>query len=396
MTRSGWLLAAAAVGLLVLGRLLGLTDLFLFGAVLGCLVLACLVWVFSHRPLLEVTRHLHPSRVSVGSQSRVELTIANLGHHRSPVMALRDPVSGTAGAEILLAPLAPGQEISSTYHLPTTRRGLLQVGPLEVRTLDPFGLTRLVRRCCPLVEVTVLPHIDPLDPPPVSSGDDPHGGHPRSHQAGRSSDEFHALRPYVVGDDLRRVHWASTARSGELMVRHDEAPWQGRTTVLVDLRRGGDLLEIAISAAASVLVAAWRRGDLVRLVTTGGSDTGFASSHAELDAVMEHLALADVVPAPDLGGVGHLLDRSSPGGLVALLTTSDPRDLSALACAQAAFPTVTTVAFDPSPSPAVGVPEPGRTRLLRVGADQSFAEVWNQLAAVAPTGRKTAYGLAST
>ncbi len=393
MTRSGWAVAVAGVVLVVVGRLLGLADLYIFGAVLECLVLACLLWVLATRPSLSVTRQVHPDRVTVGSNSRVELTITNTGTRRSPVMSIRDPVSGTAGAEILLAPLHLGEQIGSTYHLPTTARGLLQVGPLDVVAMDPFGLTRLRRRCAPLVEVTVLPRIDHLEPPPDSTGDDPHGGAPRSHLAGRTGDEFHALRPYVVGDDLRRVHWASTAHSGDLMVRHDETPWQGRTTVLVDLPADPELLEATVSAAASVLVAAWRRGDLVRLLTIDGSDSGFGSSHAHLDASMEHLALATSVPGADVERVAHLLDRSSPGGLVAILATPGRSELAAIAEVQTTFSTLTVVAFDPEAASTVRAAEPGRPLLLTVGGGPAFAEVWNQTLGRARSDRRTAYGL---
>lgn len=380
MTRNGWFVTGAGVVLLVTGRLLGLPDLYIFGAVLECLVLACVAWALATRPRLSISRRVRPSRVNVGSNSRVELSITNSGTRRSPVMAIRDPVSGTPGAEILLAPLAPGEQVGSAYHLPTTSRGLLSVGPLEVAGMDPFGLTRFSRQGSELVEVTVLPHVERLAPPPVSSGDDPHGRSLRARRAGRSGEEFHGLRPYVVGDDLRRVHWASTARSGDLMVRHDETPWQGRTTVLVDLRADGDLLEQAVSAAASVLVAGWRRGDLVRLLTSGGSDSGFGTGQAHLDAAMEHLAVADTTAAGDLGAVAHLLDRGSAGALVALLTTPSAADLGAVTASRAAVGSVIVVAFDSHSPSVVGPGDPVRPRVITVGPDRTFADVWNQAA----------------
>ena len=67
--------------------------------------------------------------------------------------------------------------------------------------------------------------------------DDPHAGADHPNVLGQGGEDFYTLREYVVGDDLRRVHWASTARRGELMVRQDEVPWQGRATVLLDARR---------------------------------------------------------------------------------------------------------------------------------------------------------------
>ena len=98
---------------------------------------------------------------------------------------------------------------------------------------------------------------------------------------------------YVVGDDLRRVHWAATARHDDLMVRQDELPWQGRATVVIDTRAAAhtpETFERAVSAAASVVTAAARRQDLVRLVSLDGADSGFAGGHSHAEALLEHLA----------------------------------------------------------------------------------------------------------
>ena len=81
-----------------------------------------------------------------------------------------------------------------------------------------------------------LPRVDDVRPVPFTSGNDPLAG-AAPHALGRTGDDFYALRPYVVGDDLRRIHWPSTARHDELLVRQQEQPWQGRTTVVLDVRR---------------------------------------------------------------------------------------------------------------------------------------------------------------
>ena len=162
----------------------------------------------------------------------------------------------------------------------------------------------------------MLPPVVALLPLPYTLGDDPLAGAEQPNHLGRTGEDFYALRPYVVGDDLRRVHWPSTARTGELLVRQDEQPWQGRVTVLLDVRRtttdqAG--FERMVTAAASVIAASGRRGDLVRLVTTGGIDTGAMSGHAQLEALMEHLAgrrahaVGGARPDPRLAGRRHRL-----------------------------------------------------------------------------------------
>jgi uncharacterized protein (DUF58 family) len=91
------------------------------------------------------------------------------------------------------------------------------------------------------------------------------------------------VRPYRIGDELRRVHWRSTARYDELMVRLEERPWRGGTTLLLDRRdcahrgRGaGSSLEYAISVAASVYAHLLARGEPVAMVAEDG--TGLAAA----------------------------------------------------------------------------------------------------------------------
>ncbi len=208
-----------------------------------------------------------------------------------------DPVTGTRGADLLLGPLEPGVTARAAYRLPTEKRGIVRIGPLDVVVTDPFGVASSATTAAPISELTVFPWVDDIVPVPHTSGDDPHAGADHPSALGRSGEDFYALRPYVVGDDLRRVHWKSTARRDELMVRQDELPWQGRVTVLLDVRRSGhtaESLELAVSAAASVVTASWKRRDLVRLITTDGTDLGFAAGTAHAEAIMEFLA---TVPA---------------------------------------------------------------------------------------------------
>ena len=96
------------------------------------------------------------------------------------------------------------------------------------------------------------------------------------------------MREYRRGDDLRRVHWRSSARVGELMVRREEQPWQSRATVFLDNRgtshRGQGAacsLEAAVSAAASIAVHLTHRGYTVRLVTASGDSRETAVALAD-------------------------------------------------------------------------------------------------------------------
>ncbi|MDY7101373.1 MAG: DUF58 domain-containing protein [Actinomycetota bacterium] len=394
LTREGWLVGAGAVVLVALGRLLGIFELFLIGGAAAGLLVVAAVIVSLVRLRLAVSRHLQPPRVHAGALSRVELRIANAGRRRTPVIRLRDAVTGTRGANLILSPMTPGSSVRAAYQLPTHRRGLISIGPLEVLVGDPFGLTVSSITALGESELLVYPHIDPIAPLPMASGHDPTSGARHANALGRSGDDFYALRRYVVGDDLRRVHWPSTARHDELMVRQDELPWQGRTTVVVDSRSYShteDSFELAVSATASIVNVAWKRGDQVRLITTSGSDSDFGSGREHLDAAFHHLALLNVSQDASIQATLERLARQPGGGslvlVVASLATSELARLDALV---RAYASVTIVMFSPSswdPSARDEQPPATRAQLVQVTKDAPFPRAWDRVAR--PTGRWT-------
>lgn len=382
LTRQGWLVGIGACVLLLAGRFLGLLELFALGVVASALLIGCAVLVHSARVELEIGRSLRPARVHVGTPSRAELSVRNLRGRTTPVLRLVDPVSGTQGADLLLSPLRRMQRTVAAYRLPTDRRGIAQIGPLEVVVSDPFGLLKVVTAAAPRVHLTVLPHVDEIAALPYTTGQDPQAGVRRLNSLGRTGEEFYALRPYAVGDDLRRIHWPSSARQDELLVRQNELPWQGRTTIVLDVRTSahrGESLELAVSAAASILTATSRRQDLVRLVTTAGSDSDFAPGGGHVQAIMEHLAVVAASPEANLGRTMEQLNRRSTGGaLVVILADASGDDLRAIFTLRARYGSVTVVQFDRSAWDASApVGRPASAAVLRISSAAPFAETWN-------------------
>jgi len=374
LTRQGWLVGAGAAALLTAGRLLGIFELFLLGAGAGALLLVCTLATSLTRLRLDVARELHPPRVHAGSPSRVEVSVRNSGGRRTPVLRLRDPVAGTRGAELLLGPLKPGERARAAYRLPTDKRGIVDVGPLSVIVSDPFGLTSVATPAAPVSQLTVYPRVDDVVAVPHTRGHDPHAGADHPNALGVVGEDFYALRPYVLGDDLRRVHWPSTARHDSLMVRQDELPWQGRVTILLDVRRRThttDTLEAAISAAASVVTACWNRRDLVRVVTTDGRDTGYAAGHAHIEAVMEHLAVIGASGDAPVLRVLDALRRSATGGaLVVLVGHVAAAERDAIIRLRNTFGALTLVTFGDGTGEQRGAE-------IRVTPDVPFATAWN-------------------
>lgn len=389
LTRRGWTLLVMAFGLLVGGRILGVVEFYVMGTAAASLVVTSATAVALTRVRLEVSRQVHPPRVHAGSSSRSEVRIRNRAHHRTPVLRIEDAVTRTRGARLLLGPLRGGRTASASYELPTDRRGLVEVGPLEVVLADPFGMTESRMRGAGVAELTVFPRIARVSPPPHTTGDDPHAGAEHPNALGRSGDDFYALRNYVLGDDLRRVHWKATARHDELMVRQDELPWQGRATLLVDLRRTTNTpesLELVISAAASVLHACWMRQDLVRLVSTDGIDLGFAAGHAHVDSIMEHLATAEAVLEGAFRATVDRLSTSTIGGaLIALVSDLSEAELTAITQLRSRFAWIAVVKFEPS-SFDPSAPDEGRSGdplLVEVTRSRPFTDAWED--AVTPT-----------
>ena len=397
LTRRGWLAAGGAVAFIAVGRLLGILELCVLAATCAALVVGAIVQVRANPMRLVAARHLHPTRVFAGTDSRVELQLANRGTRTTPVLIVRDPFDrGRRQARFLLGPLRPSTSSRAAYRLPTERRGVFAIGPLEVTNQDPFGLASTRQVVASATELTVYPALDPIVPLPQTQGHDPLAGADHPTALGVAGEDFYALRAYEMGDDLRRVHWPSTARLDELMIRQNEMPWQGRATVLLDARaqaHNGESLEVAVRAAASIVNACWRHGSLVRLVTTDGADSSFAAGQAHVEAIMERLAIVRATRSDRLTSVlGGLRRAGNAGALVAVVTEVVPtEDLERMARLRARFGSLTLVLIErsawrtdallgtPNAAPSVGT-------LIRVTGDVPFATAWNRAFA----GRRSA------
>lgn len=387
LTRRGWALTIGGLALAVAGRMLGLLELYVLAAGCWSLMGGALAFLALRPADVDARRTVAPARVQAGDEARVELAVTNKGRRTTAVLELRDPVDGgPRRARLLLAPLAPGVRERAQYRIPTERRGVLTVGPLEVRRFDPLNLSTAAKVVAGVSELVVYPAIEDLLPLPHAPGDDRRGGFRRATAVGTTGEDFYALRPWVVGDDLRQVHWPSTARRDELMVRQHDVPWQGRATVVLDVRarfHDDDSLEQAVSAAASIAAASGQGGQLVRLLTTDGGDTGFGTGTGHLEAVLERLARVEA-------GKGELPDLPGTSGAMALVVTADvpPADLAHLA-RLGGLPGSLTVVVIARRGRAAPSAAPGRTIL--VGPGQRLAPAWNR-AMTAARGARGAAG----
>ena len=248
---------------------------------------------------LEVAREVIPAQVHAGSRAGSSCGATNLARRRTPGAAAARSGVGHARRRCCLGSSRPqGAGLGPPTGCRPTSAGVIGIGPLDGgdrrsvrphRGHDRGGHGHRAHR---------LPagRRDPAAPPDASATIRTPAPSTRT-PLGREGEDFYALRPYVVGDDLRRVHWPSTARHDELMVRQDELPWQGRATVLLDVRRGAHTPETPRARGVGgrehhhrVLAPA----DLARLLVTDGTDSGFAAGHPHVEAIMEHLAMVSL------------------------------------------------------------------------------------------------------
>lgn len=373
LTRSGWAVVGGALAGAVTGRLFGVTELYVLAAVAGALVVVALVWVRRPVPRLTVERRVSPQQLSAGGLGRVEISITNHGPRRLGPIAIIDPVEGTIGARMAVGPLAIRSRQEIGYRLPPLRRGQLHVGPLTTEVLDPFGLARRRLPGVPERAITVLPAIDPAPALPLGGGrHEPLAGLSRRVASASGVEDLVTLRPYVVGDDLRRVHWPSTAHADELQVRRDEERWQGHLAVLLDTRSGvltEAAFERAVSAAAGIIDAVAASGDRIRFATTSGADSGMVDAVRAGHGLLEDLAL--VRQDQDRAEALPMADVRRPVALL-LLTGGEPGALPA-AARDAGFNDTLVVCFSDEPADAGD---------LTVPTGEPFAAAWERTAAV--------------
>jgi hypothetical protein len=155
--------------------------------------------------------------------------------------------------------------------------------------------------------------------------------------------------------------------------------------VLLDVRAPAhteESFEAAVSAAASVLNASWRRDSQVRLLTTDGLDSGFGSGAGHLQAAMEHLALVE--PGADrLDALVGVLRRRATGALVVVTTTAPAAGgLERLVAAPGGFGWLALVILARTAGERRAAPATALS--VRVEAGQGFADAWSRAVAAAP------------
>ncbi|MEV0823082.1 DUF58 domain-containing protein [Nonomuraea rubra] len=371
ITRAGWGLAAASVLVYAVGAPFGYAQ----PAVLAVAGLAAVgagaLWTLRGAGL-EVRREVTPVKVTRGEPAVAVLHVRNTGRWRHSGLVARDTCRDTT-VTVEVPSLARHTARTVSYRLPTRRRGETPVGPLLLDRADPFGLVRRVRDYGRVDLLLVRPRTVPLTP--LHSGRRRHldGLASRSAPAGASS--FNGLREYVVGDELRHVHWRSTARTGVLMVKELTDVNLPDTVAVLDTRHsayaGDDEFELAVDVVASAACAVTRARFPVRVLTGVGELAWARGGPGEDEQVLDRLAVVERSAAaePPL----HVLRRGRGGGALVVVSGS----FEALADVAAVRRRFDQVVFVRVGDPGVGpVPRAAGVVMIEVGDLDELAAAW--------------------
>ena len=289
-TGRGWLLALLGAAIWGVGISFGSEPLDTLGFTLIALVVIAMCVVRLGRHDLEIDRRLSPERANSHQPVSATLHIRNHGRGPAPLLLLEDhlPYGVSGRARFAINGIEPSGTREATYKLEAATRGRYEVGPLQVLVSDPFGLARIRSTGLGPSTLLVHPRIEKLSLPRDMGERRSAAASALRQPTGPRGEDFYTLREYAEGDELRKIHWPSTAKRGKLMIRQEETPWHLRATILLDDRRSvhegeGPLssFEQAVQGAASVVDLYSRSGYAYRLTAAheSGIPNGKGSSH---------------------------------------------------------------------------------------------------------------------
>lgn len=430
LTARGRCLVGAGGTLLLVGILMGeqaFVQLALFVLALPLLSAAA---VARERFRLTVRRTVTPARLHRGDVAEVLLELTNADGRTGGLWGLTEPVPADLGRSptFVVDRLPGGETATLRYRVHGSRRGRHVLGPMRLRLMDPFGLVERNAVGVDSAVLLVVPRVRPLGAGGPAGGQGGGGEGSRRTIAAHGEDDV-SVRGYRHGDDLRKVHWRATARTGELMVRLEERPWRAQATLFLDTRSRahlvpphplarrtvgdddcppGDTLEWLVEAAASIGTEMARRGAVLRTVTDAGELLP-ASGRGQLgpDDLLDRLACVTPSRVSVLAaGVEQLCRAAGDGPVICLLGAVGPDDVAELirrrsgpttdlavlvdieswadagfASGRRGLSTAARGALTRQREDAATLLRQAGWRVAEAGADRSVADVWAELGA---------------
>ncbi len=310
LTADGWYFVVIMAFLLA-GALL--RDINLLFGVFG-LMLASLVWHWRHgvRSLRRLTFRRHaPRRIAAGEPLAIDL-VAHNGRRRGvswavvveDVLRHQQEKEPPLAVRLVFSRVGPRDDATQTYEGRLTRRGRYLLGPLKAATRFPLGLVRHTAVIDADQTLLVVPRQGRLtDRWRQREEQLVHGSRSSQQRPGSMHGDFHSLRPYRSGDSRHLIHWRTSARQGQFMVRQFEREQTHDLAVFLDLWQPAgagtqelETVELAVSLAATILADRCRHSGSRLLLAVSGAEprqVGGSASASLLNDVLEVLALAE-------------------------------------------------------------------------------------------------------
>ena len=326
LTLSGVGLGAFALVAWVVARAFGGKALYLL-AYAAAVVLGVAVFIARRRRPVTAVRSKLPLRAREGQSIGVTLQIESSRRLGAFVVEEQlDPARGTP-MRLPVPSVSAAAPVVHEYAVRPVRRGVFSIGPLEAEWSDPFGVARSRQQLAPAVEIIVHPSTEAvIDRPLARRFEDPPLRPPHS-RPWPSGFEFYGMRDYVPGDDLRRVVWRATARTGRVLVREFEQGVTDRIVIVLDTDRSwhrpspvSDTFEQAVRTAASIGVRHIKDGFTVSLLSNSRDLATSLRGPSSRIPFLDELARVQREKAPLHDAIQRLLRRRGSGSHFVIVT----------------------------------------------------------------------------
>lgn len=378
-TVRGWAATGAAAALVVLWTAFGEDLLLALSVFLIAAVIGGTAYVRLSGPRLALGRTINPQQLHDGERAIVDLSLSS--KRKVYRVRVEDRVHGLGSATFVADRVSSGDAMAGRYEVLCRPRGVYKVGPSLVSVTDPLGFAEATANAGIVDRLVVYPHAEDLQGVPTGRGQDQTINTSRANFWHTGGEDFFTLREYQQGDDLRKVHWPSSARRDELMIKQLEMPWQSRAFIVLDPRtephRSAESFEQAVKGAASVLRHLFASG-YTPTIWTGDGDGTVVGNPAAYRVAMEGLATISPKRAVDLRKLVSRLRRSGMAGGVLVMVTgeADEADLAAFQLLSQDFYRTVVLSVDQGENDEImGFARAGAL-IVRTSPDGSWSESW--------------------
>jgi uncharacterized protein (DUF58 family) len=331
----------AGLSMWLAARIIGSPGLEVVALGLAALPAIAAIFVRWGQQRIAIHRSLSDIRVPPGTRVTVQIDIENRSAVATSFLLIEDRLPSALGrpARLVVSGIPAHWQQRVTYTVLPQTRGRYQLGPLSINVSDPFALVRQRLEFDQREELIVTPEIEDLTGTPDAAFG-ANVGASRTRNLFRTGEEYYTMRQYHEGDDLRRIHWPSVARTGELMIRQDESSQRAHGLVFLDSREGalgqthGQAFERAVSVATTLGVLLARGGFSLRFATADAPPVALSE-----ERFLEALTSVTHSQARSIGPtLAHL--RASASGdttLVVVAAPPQPVELTSLIRSGAAF-----------------------------------------------------------